>query len=34
MVLNRESQYCSQTFITKTYSKDKPWVVELDTGFI
>ena len=33
MVSNRElSQYCSQ--ITKEYSKDKPWVFELDKGFI
>ena len=33
-----ESQSCLiivlKIYITKKYSKDKPWVVELDTGFI
>ena len=33
-----ESQSCLivvlKNYINKKYSKDKPWVVELDTGFI
>ena len=28
------SHYCSQNlYLTKKYSKDKPWVFELNTGF-